>query len=376
MPCLLSTRVMPASARQVMPHAGSRTRGRWPRRGGRRRARRVGSRRRRPIAVTRVWVEIDLCGSNSSGVVGRRSPLLGPGSAGSSPSAGARPCVVPARRSCARVSRVDRVACRVGAIDHWSVLTASARPRRASSVCRRVEILAASSGRHSSCRRNWRPRSRAGSPVPKPGPRSLASSAAVCVGERCREPLSSPWSLSSSAAPFATICCASVSAAADVVVPGLRGAVLEAVHGHHRQVRCDLSGAAEAGPGRASAPKTAIANAAVAHAPRRAGGRWGRRMTGPVLRVAGREYEHGDMSDRVSIVIEGGVADVRLNRPDKLNAVDAAMFSGLVEAGESLKADPTVRVVVLSGEGPWLLLRPRLRQLPGHGYRGFRCLAR
>ena len=49
------------------------------------------------------------------------------------------------------------------------------------------------------------------------------------------------------------------------------------------------------------------------------------------------------MSDRVSIAIEGGVADVRLNRPDKLNAVDAAMFSGLVEAGESLKADPSVR---------------------------------
>ena len=57
------------------------------------------------------------------------------------------------------------------------------------------------------------------------------------------------------------------------------------------------------------------------------------------------------MSDRVSISIDGGVADVRLNRPDKLNAVDPAMFSGLVEAGESLKADRSVRAVVLSGEG-------------------------
>ena len=57
------------------------------------------------------------------------------------------------------------------------------------------------------------------------------------------------------------------------------------------------------------------------------------------------------MSDRVSIAIDGGVADVRLNRPDKMNAVDGAMFSGLVEAGESLKADPAVRAVVLSGEG-------------------------
>ena len=57
------------------------------------------------------------------------------------------------------------------------------------------------------------------------------------------------------------------------------------------------------------------------------------------------------MSDRVSISIDNGIADVRLNRPDKLNALDQAMFQGIVEAGEGLKADPAVRVVVLSGEG-------------------------
>lgn len=57
------------------------------------------------------------------------------------------------------------------------------------------------------------------------------------------------------------------------------------------------------------------------------------------------------MSDRVTISIEAGVADVRLNRPDKLNALDVAMFRGLVDAGESLKADSSVRAVVLSGEG-------------------------
>jgi len=57
------------------------------------------------------------------------------------------------------------------------------------------------------------------------------------------------------------------------------------------------------------------------------------------------------MSDRVTIEIENGVADVRLNRPDKMNALDNAMFHALAEAGESLKADQTVRAVVLSGEG-------------------------
>ena len=58
------------------------------------------------------------------------------------------------------------------------------------------------------------------------------------------------------------------------------------------------------------------------------------------------------MSDRVTInVDERGVADVRLNRPEKRNALDTAMFTGLRDAGEQLKAMPNVRVVVLSGEG-------------------------
>ncbi len=54
---------------------------------------------------------------------------------------------------------------------------------------------------------------------------------------------------------------------------------------------------------------------------------------------------------RVTISVEHGVADVRLNRPDKLNALDDAMFAGLVAASEELAADPSVRAVVLSGEG-------------------------
>ena len=54
---------------------------------------------------------------------------------------------------------------------------------------------------------------------------------------------------------------------------------------------------------------------------------------------------------RVTISVVGGVADVRLNRPDKRNALDGAMFAGLVEAGDELKARKDVRVVVLSGEG-------------------------
>ena len=57
------------------------------------------------------------------------------------------------------------------------------------------------------------------------------------------------------------------------------------------------------------------------------------------------------MSDRVTLSITDGVADVRLNRPEKLNALDAAMFSALVETADRLAGDPTVRAIVLSGEG-------------------------
>lgn len=57
------------------------------------------------------------------------------------------------------------------------------------------------------------------------------------------------------------------------------------------------------------------------------------------------------MSDRVSLSITDGVADVRLDRPEKLNALDSAMFNALIDAADQLASDPTVRAVVLSGEG-------------------------
>lgn len=57
------------------------------------------------------------------------------------------------------------------------------------------------------------------------------------------------------------------------------------------------------------------------------------------------------MNDRVTVTMDGGVADVRLVRADKMNALDPAMFAALVETGERLKADGSVRAVVLSGEG-------------------------
>ncbi|MEO8114796.1 MAG: crotonase/enoyl-CoA hydratase family protein [Phenylobacterium sp.] len=57
------------------------------------------------------------------------------------------------------------------------------------------------------------------------------------------------------------------------------------------------------------------------------------------------------MTDRITVDIQGGVADVRLVRTDKMNALDDAMFSALIETGERLKAEAGLRAVVLSGEG-------------------------
>ena len=57
------------------------------------------------------------------------------------------------------------------------------------------------------------------------------------------------------------------------------------------------------------------------------------------------------MEQRVSISISDGIADVRLVRADKMNALDAAMFDALVAATERLSREKGVRAVVLSGEG-------------------------
>ena len=59
-----------------------------------------------------------------------------------------------------------------------------------------------------------------------------------------------------------------------------------------------------------------------------------------------------DSTGRVTVTLTGAVADVRLNRPEKRNALDPAMFEALVATGERLKSQPGLRAIVLSGEGP------------------------
>lgn len=57
------------------------------------------------------------------------------------------------------------------------------------------------------------------------------------------------------------------------------------------------------------------------------------------------------VSERITIRVEDGVADVRLAREDKMNALDDAMFSRLISAAEEINADKAIRCIVLSGQG-------------------------
>jgi 1,4-dihydroxy-2-naphthoyl-CoA synthase len=53
----------------------------------------------------------------------------------------------------------------------------------------------------------------------------------------------------------------------------------------------------------------------------------------------------------ITLAIEQGVAQVRLNRPDKLNALSPAMFDAIQAAIEHLAGLADLRCAVLSGEG-------------------------
>jgi enoyl-CoA hydratase/carnithine racemase len=57
------------------------------------------------------------------------------------------------------------------------------------------------------------------------------------------------------------------------------------------------------------------------------------------------------MNDRVRVEKKDGIAEVRMCRTDKLNALDAAMFAALIDAGAELAHDRGLRAVVLAGEG-------------------------
>jgi enoyl-CoA hydratase/carnithine racemase len=56
-------------------------------------------------------------------------------------------------------------------------------------------------------------------------------------------------------------------------------------------------------------------------------------------------------ASRVLVDVDGPIAYVTLNRPDKLNGIDLDTIDELIAAAESLSRDDTLRAVVLRGEG-------------------------
>jgi enoyl-CoA hydratase/carnithine racemase len=58
------------------------------------------------------------------------------------------------------------------------------------------------------------------------------------------------------------------------------------------------------------------------------------------------------IEQRVRVSVEDHVATVTLSRPEKHNALDLAMFDGIIAAADEVRATPGVRAVVLHGDGP------------------------
>jgi len=57
------------------------------------------------------------------------------------------------------------------------------------------------------------------------------------------------------------------------------------------------------------------------------------------------------MAERVSVRSADGIATIRMERPEKLNAIDQQMWRELVEAARGLARDPGLRVAVITGAG-------------------------
>jgi E-phenylitaconyl-CoA hydratase len=53
----------------------------------------------------------------------------------------------------------------------------------------------------------------------------------------------------------------------------------------------------------------------------------------------------------IDFAIEDGIATITMNRPDRLNAMDAAHYQALSEAWIAVRDDPAIRVAIITGAG-------------------------
>jgi enoyl-CoA hydratase/carnithine racemase len=57
------------------------------------------------------------------------------------------------------------------------------------------------------------------------------------------------------------------------------------------------------------------------------------------------------MTDRIEVTLDGSIATLWLNRPERGNAIDGALMQALITAAESVSAREEVRVVIVRGRG-------------------------
>jgi len=57
------------------------------------------------------------------------------------------------------------------------------------------------------------------------------------------------------------------------------------------------------------------------------------------------------MSELVTLEVKDMIGFVKLNRPEKYNSLSIEMFQKIIEVGETVRKDSSIRVVVLHGEG-------------------------
>ena len=73
------------------------------------------------------------------------------------------------------------------------------------------------------------------------------------------------------------------------------------------------------------------------------------------------------MSDPVVYSVEEGVATIRLNRPQSRNALNLAMCDGLAAAAKAAAGDPSVKLVLVRGEGSVFCAGADVKEREGMG---------
>src|SRR5215472_8511933 len=74
---------------------------------------------------------------------------------------------------------------------------------------------------------------------------------------------------------------------------------------------------------------------------------WSPRAKGQRLKA--RSFPELKMSDQVVVDIQDRILTIRMNRPEKKNALTGAMYTAMTEALAQADRDPTVRVIVITG---------------------------